>query len=59
VKEEPTEKMYVIQEDSEEDEDMYDSDRAAGDQLRAAFVKGVKHKPEEQQEQHESEEEQG
>jgi len=47
AKEEPTEEVYVIQEDSDEDMEMYDSDGAVGDQFRVEFGKGVKHKPEE------------
>lgn len=54
AKEESAEEIFVIQEDSEEDVEMYDSDREAGDQFRGAFGKGVKYKTEEQQEQHES-----
>lgn len=59
VKEELAEEVFVIQEDSEEDVKMYDSDREVGDQSREALGRGIKHKTEDQQERHENEERQG
>jgi len=59
AKEELMEEVFLIQDDSEEEQEMYDSDRAVADQYRETGGKGIKQQLEEHQEQDEIEERQG